>query len=395
MEDGHHSPPPQAESSAVSDDTALLGNRHRPGLTITVPEESRPRSRGQNSRNSSIADDETISIEHLQYGTGDQMLSPKEPPTLGRLAPAPTSAVSSLLRRMTTLRSPITRTKFRTVRRKGGQYATLGEGTDGEFYPVDLSSLAGLGYELHDMPGPSQASGNQDLENEDTEYVRPQSGPEKPDFQSFVIKGKSVGDGLKDIGAEIKRNPTKMPVRGQSSRDATTSALSRRKTVRDIGQNLAREKNQIVVLNEAVDLSSLEGTRPIEYRAGQTFDNMRMDRASTIPEETQSYFFPEDPDIPNWKPFSMKTWYIGLLTLLAFTLAAVQEVLFQRSAKRHHENKGGGLLSFNSVSDVTVGAFFAWKCEVYSLSTQLILTATRSSYYGGNRLCCHVLDYGL
>ena len=365
MGNEHQSPPPQAESSAISDDTALLGNRQRPGLTITVPEESRPRSRGPHSRNSSIAEDETISIEHQRSTAHDQAVQAYQPPSPARLVPAATSAVSSLLRRMTTLQSPMTGTKFRSKRRQGGHYATLGEGTDGEYYPVDLSSLAGLGYELHDMSGPSQTSSNQRLEDEDTEYTRPPSGPEKPDFQAFVNKKRSVGDGLKLIGATIKRNPTRVPVRGQSSRDVPVDAISRRKTVRDIGQNLAREKNQIVVVEQAVDLSSLEGNRSMTYRASQTFDNIRMDRASTMPEETQSYFFPEDPDIPNWKPFSMKTWYIGLLMLLAFTLAGVQEVLFQRSAHREREGKGGGLLSFNEVSKVSVGAFFAWKCEAH------------------------------
>ena len=57
----------------------------------------------------------------------------------------------------------------------------------------------------------------------------------------------------------------------------------------------------------------------------------------------------------------MKTWYIGFLMLLAFTLAGVQEVLYQRSVNRQEQH--GGLLNFNNVSDVSVGAFFAWKCK--------------------------------
>ena len=55
----------------------------------------------------------------------------------------------------------------------------------------------------------------------------------------------------------------------------------------------------------------------------------------------------------------MKAWYIGSLLALALALAAIQEVLCQRSMSRQKHN--GGLVTFNKLKDVSVPVFFAWK----------------------------------
>ncbi|RMZ75138.1 hypothetical protein DV738_g5635, partial [Chaetothyriales sp. CBS 135597] len=259
---------------------------------------------------------------------------------------------------MASLKSPITRTRFPSVRRQhGARYATLDDGADGDHYTVDISTLAGLGYELHDMSAPSFASrSSQVLENEPTEYVGPQTEVHKPSFQSFINKQRerSLGDGLNAVGVEIK------PTQGQSSRNVPEDEIRRSKTVRDIGRNLARETNQIIMVENAVDLSSLEGPRPLNPdRAGRSLTNRSL--LDSGQPETQSYFFPDDPEVPNWKPFSLKTWYISVLMILAFALAGAQEALYQVSVRRHQDGGGGGLLAFNSVSDVATGPFFAWK----------------------------------
>ncbi|RMZ87483.1 hypothetical protein DV736_g5291, partial [Chaetothyriales sp. CBS 134916] len=352
---------PRDNSSSVNVGAGLLGSNHGQGLAINMPDESLTRPQGHWRRNNSIVEGESLSLEPRRDVGANQTHPYGRTPRSAALAPSAGSAVTSLMHRMTTLRSPITKTKFRTVRRQhGGHYATLGEGADGEQYPVDISSLAGLGYELHDMSAPFHASSSsQPLDSEPTEYIGSRAEPTKPSFQSFVNKRKSVGAGLNSIGAEIKPALGKMPSQRQSSRNAPEDNVRRSKTVHDIGRSLARETNQIVVVENAVDLSSLEGALPVTGRASRTFSGMTL--ADGGQQETQSYFFPDDPDVPNWKPFSLKTWYILILMILAFALAAIQESLFQLSARRHHAGRGGGLLSFNSVSDVAVGPFFAWK----------------------------------
>lgn len=354
MEEDRVLSPAQGGSTALSDNTGLLSGAKNPAPTIAtameLPSVYRSRHFHQNSFNH-----EDMMTADDRNAPSDQFMQSAETSREGKPGAGPSSGVTSIIRRMTTMRSPISRTKFRTIRRsQGGQYATLGEGVDSEHYPVDLSSLEGLGFELRDMP----ATSNPQLEEEETEYVSPQAKKGKPDFQDFVANRRSVGDGMKDIGAELRRNPTRAVHRTNSgpSRDAAAVAIDRSKTVRNIGQNLAREKNTIVAVSD-VDLSSFEGFQPI--RSSTNLDGTSMNRASTIPEDAHSYFFPSDPDIPNWKPFSMRMYYIGSLTILALVLLAIQEILCQKSLRRERENSG--LLSFNKVADVSTAAFFAWK----------------------------------
>jgi hypothetical protein len=349
--------PTEGGSTAVDDDSGH-GGRSNPGLTISTAEP--PSVYARHGHSSSFTPEESSRFQEREAPRDYFPQTPLVDETNARTSAGP-SVVSSIMRRMTTIRSPITRTKFRTIRRsQGGQYATLGEGNDGEPGPVDLSTLGGLeslGYELRDLADTRSAP----FEHEQTEYVSPQTRSDKPNFKDFVAKRKSLGDGIgqgmKDT-AELVRNPTKAVRREQSvpSRDAAARAIDRKKTVRDVGKQLANERKQIVAVSD-VDLSSFEGFQPV--RSSKTFDGNGMNRASTLPEETQSYFFPEDPDIPNWKPFSMSMYYIISLTLLALLLGAVEEILCQKSLRRQEANSG--LVEFDYVANVTTIAFFSWK----------------------------------
>ncbi|RMD40405.1 hypothetical protein DV735_g4731, partial [Chaetothyriales sp. CBS 134920] len=329
-------------------DDAQSAHKQRPGLSVSYPDQSLARSQGRWQRNHSTVGEEEAGAN---YGLPPRLTS--------QASPSAGSPVTSFMHRMATLRSPMSKTRFPSVRRQhGGQYATLddgADGTDGEHYTVDISSLTGRAYELRDMTAHSFASSSrQALDSESTEYVGSHPEAQKPSFQSFVDKQKSIGAGLNAVGVEIT------PTQAQLSSSTPEHEINRSKTVRDIGQNLARERNQIIRVDNAVDLSSLEGTLQLNTdRAGRSLTSKSLMDGGQA--ETQSYFFPDDPDVPNWKPFSLKTWYISLLMILAFALAAVQEVLYQISTRRHHAGGGGGLLAFNSVSDVATGPFFAWK----------------------------------
>lgn len=383
---------------AVGDNVGLLSSRDPDGTSITTTAmEPRSHYRGRHSRGNS-RDERLRAIEESESRRGEDAFELMQPSTAAskarRPSPGPLSSggASSILRRLTTKYvSPLTRSNFRstTKRSLGRQYATLDDGdvADPVAVAVDISSLEGMGWEMTDLSrlaaldanANANASADADtaqlLPESETAYVRPVQ--RKPDFRSFVDKRPSVGEGMRDIGVQLRRDPTKA-VRGSSyaagaavaagRRDGSSTGVDRSKTVRDLGQNLAQEKNVIVEVEEVVDLSSLEGGGgQTANRASQMFESTSMstrNNGSSGPQQqTKSYFFPEDPDIPNWKPWSMSSIYILCLMVLALGLAGFQEYLCQLSFKRARQNSG--LLAFNRVADISTWYFFLWKCESF------------------------------
>jgi hypothetical protein len=74
--------------------------------------------------------------------------------------------------------------------------------------------------------------------------------------------------------------------------------------------------------------------------------------------DIKSYFFPMDPDHPNWRPVSMRSYYILMLIGVSLGLGIFQEWLCRHSIALEKEN--GGLLVFDQVSKVPLFTFFAW-----------------------------------
>ncbi|KIW66228.1 hypothetical protein PV04_08428 [Phialophora macrospora] len=342
--------------AALPDNVELVGDKGSSGIVTTTSAiepatYSRRHSRGHSGdeRLRSIDENESMRDEPFEFIEPPSPLKVRRP-SVGA------SGATSMLRRLTTKIKPMSRGAFRSTKRSRGQeYATLDDGDNDHGAVVDLSSLEGMGWELTDLSNPKPTS----LQDEETEYVSPAiANSHKPDFRSFVDKRASVGYGMKNIGVQLRRDPTRLARRGtRDSQDAASSALERSKTVKDFGQNLAQEKNMIVEVDEVVDLSTFEGGQ-LDNQRSQTFESMPM-RQSVMPHETKSYFFPEDPDIPNWKPWSMRSWYILALMALALGLAGFQEFLCQKSFTKAREKSG--ILEFNAVADISTWDFFAWK----------------------------------
>ncbi|OAP59425.1 hypothetical protein AYL99_06723 [Fonsecaea erecta] len=339
-------------NSSILDHVELLRGKGSPGVSATVGGmQSGPYYR-RHSRGHS-GDEQLKSIDETQI-VRDESYDMVEPvtPTKARRFSSGQSAATSMLRRLTTKINPMSRGTFRSTKRsQGREYATLDDGEDGAAATVDLSSLEGMGWELTDLSNSDTAR----LHDDDTGYVSVTPKGGKPDFRGFVQKRASVGDGMKKVGVQLRRDPSRIVRRGTSHGDS--SSIDRSKTVRDLGQDLAQKKNMIVEVEEIVDLSTLDGGHS-ENRQSRTFEAMSM-RQSVLPHETKSYFFPEDPDIPNWKPSSMRSWYIGSLIALALGLAGFQEYLCQRSFRSVREHSG--ILAFNAVAEISTWDFFAWK----------------------------------
>lgn len=152
--------------------------------------------------------------------------------------------------------------------------------------------------------------------------------------------------------------PTPSP---QNQRSPSFSGWMRRKSSarpseKHPGQRAAEVSGQVVVIDEAeedihVDLSNVEGM------TGAHTVNTDLDLMADSAIK-QSYYFPPDPQMPNWRPFPMSNWYIVLLICIALALAGVQEFLVQLSRRRAPNES---LLTFTNPNEVSAGDWFTWK----------------------------------
>lgn len=139
------------------------------------------------------------------------------------------------------------------------------------------------------------------------------------------------------------------PIRRATVKRGTISAKVQRKEA----QKVAAEYGEILAVDTpVVDLSNLDGAK-YERRS-------IIDRVSTGPKggSETSYYFPPDPDMPSWKPISMRWWYITILVLIAIGLGAVQEFLCQISIRK---GENDGLLKFKTPQEISLTAYFTWK----------------------------------
>jgi Protein of unknown function (DUF3433) len=115
----------------------------------------------------------------------------------------------------------------------------------------------------------------------------------------------------------------------------------------------AQKTGEILAVEEAaVDLGSLGGGH--SSRTGTVISSNAF---ATGPKK--SYFFPDDPHKPSWRPVSMRWPYITLLIVIALGLAGLQEFLCQLSMRRQKTNDG--LIKFKNPKDIPTMVYFAWK----------------------------------
>lgn len=153
--------------------------------------------------------------------------------------------------------------------------------------------------------------------------------------------GRGGGMGLV-FDATLKQDPTMK----HKSDESTATPLLRRAILHE-----AQKTGEIVAVKEEVfDISGYEGGEQTRLNSRLTLDDL----AGVT---KKSYFFPEDPEKPAWKPFSMRWPYITILVVIAFALAGMQEFLFQIS----NRDKSKGLLKFKTARDISIPAYFTWK----------------------------------
>jgi hypothetical protein len=111
----------------------------------------------------------------------------------------------------------------------------------------------------------------------------------------------------------------------------------------------------VAVADIPMDISDFTGGADFDSRSIMTADTGLKNEAET------SYFFPEDPEQPSWRPFSMGRPWLSMLIFVALGLAGLQEFLCQLSIKRVRDDEHGGLVKFKKPGDLSVTAFFTWK----------------------------------
>ncbi|KAF2795941.1 hypothetical protein K505DRAFT_381558 [Melanomma pulvis-pyrius CBS 109.77] len=110
----------------------------------------------------------------------------------------------------------------------------------------------------------------------------------------------------------------------------------------------------IAVADIPMDLSEFAGA---DFETRSVLANGQGDNDTS----QTSYFFPPDPDMPAWRPFSMGWPWLSVLVIIALMMAVLQEVLCQISMKKAREEESGGLIRFKSPKELTVLVYFTWK----------------------------------
>ncbi|CUS14191.1 unnamed protein product [Tuber aestivum] len=113
---------------------------------------------------------------------------------------------------------------------------------------------------------------------------------------------------------------------------------------------------------EVIDLSSFGGGGDSNERRDS--DAFSLHRAGTMENsDKQSYYFPPNRVIPNWKPVSMRPWFIACLLLCSLGLIGGVETLYQFSDKGLIRKGGSkGIISFKRVDkDLSMVSFAMWK----------------------------------
>jgi hypothetical protein len=258
-----------------------------------------------------------------------------------------------------------TKDKFKW-RQRNDRYNTLHdveEGNEQDVVGVDISSLGGP-LELTDFQltsQPSKATGHNREISEGQLSIGAGSSSSVEDITPLKspLLSRGLGNGMK-IGASFRVNAAAANVRRARSQNpqqpTDNTDLARAKTIRKIGQREAQQLGTIVAIDDAmpaVDLSTYEGMK--RANTEESFDTIQ---TANDPNK-QSYFYPEDPQQPNWKPFSMRKPYIIILIVISLVLAIVQEWLCQKSIRLAKKNRG--LINFDRVSEVGLLDFIVWK----------------------------------
>ncbi|KAL9060169.1 MAG: hypothetical protein Q9162_000783 [Coniocarpon cinnabarinum] len=328
----------------------------------------------------------TLNAPRVSHISTQEPLSARSSPKVGASS-SPTSAVSGVLTRIGT--------QLRKSLRRPGRYRKLSDNTDpeipmnrmqshetsngsneGDFVPVDMD-ISTLEGPCHLRTRPSTRKRRSRKASVD--------GPSDHDdiLESKGQLTRGLGGGMDDVvDAQVTLPPNYRPSLNVKT-NRQPSVLERSRTiwrtrnqpppspnpVAQAGQEAADRSGHVVAIEEdIVDLSNVEGGV-----AGT--DTPKNTPLFTDDFMKQSYYFPPDPQMPNWRPLPMRPWYLLLLMSICVTLIGIFEHLVHRSGP---PDTGQGLIRFKDPADVSNGLWFMYKYfgEIVLVSYGVMFQAT-------------------
>ncbi|KAF2738113.1 hypothetical protein EJ04DRAFT_70778 [Polyplosphaeria fusca] len=270
---------------------------------------------------------------------------PVSPPALSQ------GGTKALLNRLTSLRS---------ARAKGGAYNKLEDEESGRKELRDVDEVdEPVGYDLSGFDGhpmrsfePKKMSAADAREQERTmdeagyaaEYER---------LEAQLGAGMSA---IHEVPFTHDPKPEQKSIHGLGHKRGLSGVEMADAAARNTGQKEAEKTGGIVAVADIpIDISESYG--------GADFDSRSILTTSQVDDGSKtSYFFPQDPDMPSWRPFSMGWPWLAMLVFIALALAGLQEFLCQLSMKRAKSNQpNDGLIRFKKPGDLSVTEYFTWK----------------------------------
>ena len=109
------------------------------------------------------------------------------------------------------------------------------------------------------------------------------------------------------------------------------------------------------IAGDVVDLSALDGAEYARRNSLRSVD-------TSMGEKKTSYFFPDDPEKPAWKPVSMRWPYITMLIVIALLLAgSAGGVVSDLATPERSRHPDQGLIVFTDATSIPTITYFAWK----------------------------------
>ncbi|KAF8460510.1 hypothetical protein BDZ91DRAFT_418810 [Kalaharituber pfeilii] len=145
-----------------------------------------------------------------------------------------------------------------------------------------------------------------------------------------------------------------------------SSAIPTR-TAEAMRNNRGNTEYAYTATGEIVDLSTLHGLGGSyddpDDETGTRRNSFALTRSSTGNGQSEkSYYFPPDPETPNWKPATMRPIYLSILMFLSLCIIGFCEYLYQYSVSKAEQLNGiPHLTRFKAVKDMPLGAFALWK----------------------------------
>jgi hypothetical protein len=178
-----------------------------------------------------------------------------------------------------------------------------------------------------------------------------QSASAEPDYAGFSLDDIGMGGGLGAgmVGATMGFSSSSDPQGLSKVSGTANSSATKRRSILQRGQEEANAAGQMVAIFETFEEEEIEPVKMdahVEnYGDGGTLTaadiadlnsngpQAAQKKRETAAQPSVSFVFP-NYKAPNWKPISMRWFYISFLILFSLGLAVLQELLYQYSSRR-------------------------------------------------------------